>query len=94
MSRIHSIVVGAFEANCWIIEGHSNQVIIIDPGDDAPRIAEQIRRNSWTVSAWIATHGHMDHVCALAELAGTFPAPVAIHTADATWAFSKTVDQP
>jgi glyoxylase-like metal-dependent hydrolase (beta-lactamase superfamily II) len=94
MSRIHAIVVGPFEVNCWVIEGDSRQVIIIDPGDEAARIAGQIRRNNWTVSAWIATHGHMDHLCALAELATTFPAPIAIHPADKVWAFSGSNAMP
>lgn len=94
MWRVHSLVVGAFEVNCWIVEGDSSQVIVLDPGEDAKRIEDMIRRHHWTVSAWIVTHGHIDHLSALAELADTFPAPVAIHAADAVWAFSSDNAMP
>lgn len=88
--KIIPIVVGAFQVNCYIVAAGGPQALVIDPGDDAGQIAVALRERKLTVAAYLITHGHMDHVGALAELTRCFPAPVAIHPADASWAFTPT----
>lgn len=86
--KIHTIVVGAFDVNCLVIQGEGNRALVVDPGADAERIADFLRGQSLTVDGWVLTHGHADHLSVLAPLARLFPAPVAMHPKDAAWAFT------
>lgn len=87
--KIETITVGAFEVNCFILHGSGDQVLVVDPGGDAERIAETLVRQKVSVAAWLLTHGHADHLSALSALVRDFPAPVCMHPLDAGWAFSS-----
>jgi len=87
--RIETIVVGAFDVNCLVLNGTENRAVVVDPGADAQRIAHYLREQNLTVDGWVLTHGHADHLSALAPLARQFPAPVAMHPQDAAWAFTS-----
>lgn len=86
-TRIRTFVLGEFEANCFVLIRDSN-AIVVDPGDDPDTLAAFIDSRHLTVSAFLLTHGHMDHVSAVGPLSRQFSAPVHIHSADLTWAFS------
>lgn len=86
--KIITIVVGAFQVNCYLVVSDSGQAIVIDPGEDAGIIGTTLRQHKLTVAAYLITHGHMDHVGGLAEVARLFPAPILMHPDDAAWAFS------
>jgi hydroxyacylglutathione hydrolase len=86
--KIETITVGAFEVNCYILHGTGNRVLIADPGDEAERILDILAAQNLSVSAYLLTHGHADHLSALAPLVQRFPAPVCMHPSDAAWAFS------
>ena len=92
--NITAIPVGAFEVNCWILSDTRRNAIIIDPGADAPLIEDTIKKKRLNISGYLITHGHMDHVSALAALSTTYPAPIRMHPSDATWAFSPTNQMP
>ena len=92
--NIQPLVVGPFDVNCLILHGTANRVLIVDPGEDADRIAETLRSQSLQVTAYLLTHGHADHLGALAALTEQFPAPVLVHAADAAWAFSPVNQIP
>ena len=64
-----SLTVGLFASNCHILwhEGR-HDALVIDPGDEAPRIAATLRENRLKNSLYLLTHGHMDHVSGLADL--------------------------
>jgi len=87
--KIETVRVGAFEVNCYVVWGPQNAALVIDPGADAPRILGAIATHGLTVAAYLLTHGHMDHVGALAELYDKHPAPIGIHPDDSRWAFSE-----
>ncbi|HMO50600.1 MAG TPA: MBL fold metallo-hydrolase [Kiritimatiellia bacterium] len=95
MVHIETLVVSLFDSNCFVIR-HEDQdkALVVDPGDDAPQIIEYLRTNGLTVAAHLITHGHVDHVSALADLVAAFPAPVAMHPADARWAFTERAAFP
>lgn len=86
--QVIPIVVGAFQVNCYLAVSDGGQALVLDPGEDAGQIAVALRERKLSVAAYLITHGHMDHLGALAELMRQFPAPVAMHPADAAWAFS------
>jgi glyoxylase-like metal-dependent hydrolase (beta-lactamase superfamily II) len=67
------------DANTWII-GDDEEVIVIDPGEDAAAVLEKVGERE--VLAVICTHGHAAHVSAAVEVAERDEAPVALHPAD------------
>ncbi|WP_300610568.1 MBL fold metallo-hydrolase [Trebonia sp.] len=67
------------EHNAWII-GDDEEVIVIDPGEDAAGVLEIVADRE--ILAVICTHGHATHVAAAVEVAGRDEAPVALHPAD------------
>jgi len=79
--------VGPFQTNCIWIEGHSPQTLIVDPGAESDRLLARLRKEKKIPAAYLLTHGHMDHLHALADLADAFPAPILIHPLDLAWAF-------
>jgi glyoxylase-like metal-dependent hydrolase (beta-lactamase superfamily II) len=69
----------ATEANTWIV-GDDDEVIVIDPGEDAAGVLEMVGDRE--ILAVICTHGHASHVAAAVEVADRDEAPVALHPAD------------
>jgi len=72
-------VAEASEANAWLI-GDDEEVIVIDPGEDAGSVLEQVGDRE--ILAVICTHGHASHVAAAVEVAERDEAQVALHQAD------------
>lgn len=63
--NIETVVVGDLETNCYLIV-KDNEVIIIDPGDEADKIKSAIGDRK--VVGIIITHYHFDHIGALEEI--------------------------
>jgi glyoxylase-like metal-dependent hydrolase (beta-lactamase superfamily II) len=77
------ITVGAFQENCYLYAcPQTLEAVIIDPGDEAPRILERIQELKFVPRYIINTHGHIDHICAIDEVSEVYPVPLAIHPAD------------
>ena len=74
--KIDCLVVGAFQVNCFILSGVDGLALVVDPGGDPDRIREFLDARGLTPAAYLLTHGHCDHVSALAELHTALPAPV------------------
>ena len=90
-----SLTVGLFASNCHILrDSKSSQAVVIDPGDEAPRLSATLREHHLRPAVYLLTHGHMDHVSGLAELAAQMPAPIALHPIDARWAFTDVNAAP
>src|ERR687897_2768403 len=66
--EVRTFTVGPVQENCHIArrEG-SAEAIVIDPGEEAPRLIEAVR--DLEVAAILLTHTHFDHVGAVAPLA-------------------------
>jgi glyoxylase-like metal-dependent hydrolase (beta-lactamase superfamily II) len=67
------------ETNAWLI-GDDEEVIVIDPGEDADSVLEQVGDRE--VLAVICTHAHASHMAAAIEVAERDEAPVALHRSD------------
>lgn len=87
--NIEFLTVGPFAANCAIVWKHPQQALVIDPGSDAADIETALLKYGLTVTAYLLTHGHADHISALAKLHAERPAPIHIHPADLEWCFSS-----
>jgi hydroxyacylglutathione hydrolase len=81
---IHEVIpVGLLQCNCSILGDRATaDAIVVDPGDDAERILEILRRYRLNVRAIVSTHTHIDHVGGLAALHRATKAPVLFHEAD------------
>jgi glyoxylase-like metal-dependent hydrolase (beta-lactamase superfamily II) len=69
--------VGAVQENCFLVWADGgDRAVIVDPGEEAPRLLEAIEDASLTLEAILLTHTHFDHVGAVAPLARATNAPV------------------
>ena len=67
------------DGTAWVV-GDDDEVIVIDPGEDAAGVLEAIGDRE--ILAVICTHGHASHVTAAIEVAERDESPVALHPAD------------
>jgi hydroxyacylglutathione hydrolase len=69
--------VGPLAENCWIVHGEgSDRALVVDPGDEAPRLIAALEELGLETEAILLTHTHFDHVGAVAPLARHTGAPV------------------
>ncbi len=81
--RVYVMEVGPLAVNAYIVEHtESRKAVVIDPGDDGEEILGQIAGLGVTVDKILLTHGHFDHVGAVARIREKTGAPVYIHPAD------------
>jgi glyoxylase-like metal-dependent hydrolase (beta-lactamase superfamily II) len=80
--QIQRLKVGPWPMNGYLVRcPATGQVAIVDPGGDASTILQAV--GDAPVCCILLTHGHRDHVGALAEIRQATGAPVGIHPADA-----------
>src|SRR5437764_2342587 len=77
------VTVGIFQENCYLYAcPQTLEAVIIDPGDEAERILQQIRELQLIPKYIINTHGHIDHIAAIDAVSAVYPVPLAIHLDD------------
>ena len=80
---IISLIVGFFQENAYLVRARGgDEGLIVDPGDEADRILEAVRRTGLRPTAIVSTHGHLDHVGAAAELQEALGLPFWLHADD------------
>ena len=84
--KVLSLMVGPIMTNCYILCDEEARVCaVIDPGDEAERIAAMVASSGCTPIMILLTHGHFDHCTGVAGLLEKWPElPVYIHTGDVT----------
>ena len=81
---LKTLVTGPFATNCYILGSESSREgMIIDPGDEAREILKSVEDLGLDIKVIVLTHGHLDHIGALKEVAEATGAEVAIHRSDA-----------
>jgi hydroxyacylglutathione hydrolase len=69
--------VAPIGTNCYVVRRPgANEAVVVDPGGEAPRILLVLEEMGARCAAILITHGHWDHVGAVAELAEATSAPV------------------
>ena len=82
--KIQTIPVGQLMTNCYLLCDENAKVCaVVDPGDEAQRIADAVEHSGCTLQYVLLTHGHYDHFTGLAGLLEKYDVPVYIHPADA-----------
>jgi hydroxyacylglutathione hydrolase len=75
--EVRSFTVGPVQENCYLVRrAGSDRAVIVDPGEEAPRLLEAIEQLGVTLEAILLTHTHFDHVGAVAPVARATGAPV------------------
>jgi hydroxyacylglutathione hydrolase len=83
MLKIQSFVTGPVQENAYLLYAEGGQeAVLIDPGDEAARLEKEARALGLQVKLILATHGHFDHVGAVAAVAQAFGSRFAMHAGD------------
>jgi hydroxyacylglutathione hydrolase len=91
-AELYKLEVGPWPVNAYlVVDKNTRSSAIIDPGADLPAIL--VKAAGTQVVAILVTHGHPDHVGALAEAKAATGAPVYLHPAEAE-KFGLLYDKP
>lgn len=67
--EIAVLTVGPVQTNCYIVNKKgSSACIVVDPGEDAEKIAGYIEKKGLKNEGILLTHGHFDHITGVSEL--------------------------
>jgi glyoxylase-like metal-dependent hydrolase (beta-lactamase superfamily II) len=78
--QVEPLIVGPLFSNCYIIYDDKKKLgAVIDPGDEADDILEAVKNLGIKIKFILATHGHFDHVGAVAPLKKEFDAEFLAH---------------
>lgn len=81
--EITKLTLGLYQTNCYLVHTPgSDRCCIIDPGYEPEKILEKLQALGLHPDAILLTHGHFDHVGAVAELAAETDCAVYISAAD------------
>lgn len=77
--HVKALVVSPYEENCYLLwNEETTQGVVIDPGDEAPRISAAIKAAGFEPQAILLTHAHSDHIGAVDEIRDEFKIPLYI----------------
>jgi glyoxylase-like metal-dependent hydrolase (beta-lactamase superfamily II) len=86
MLVVRSAVVGPFAMNAWLAAcSETGEALLVDPGDEIPRVLALRQPEGFRVGRIFLTHGHVDHVAGAAAARAATGAPVTIHRDDEPW---------
>jgi hydroxyacylglutathione hydrolase len=77
---LEMLTVGPFQENCYLIGDEASGVgAVVDPGDEAARIAMAVEQTGLEIGSIIVTHAHIDHVGGVTALVDEYACPVLMH---------------
>ena len=75
--------VGLLQCNCTILgDETSREAIVIDPGDEIPRIVATLAKHGLSVKQILVTHAHIDHIAGAQSLKQLTGAPILYNQRD------------
>ena len=81
MVRIHTLVVGQLQTNCYILQSQSH-ALLVDPGDEPERILRHLKNLPVSPDKIVATHTHFDHILGVDAIRTELRIPFLIHQSD------------
>jgi hydroxyacylglutathione hydrolase len=81
---VEGFALGMWETNCYIFgDLELASAVVVDPGQDgAAFVRERLAARGVRCEALLLTHGHIDHIWAVPELARDLDCPVLLHPDD------------
>ena len=68
---VRTLTVGPLQENCFLVRADADaaSAVMVDPGEEAPRLLAAIDEAGVTLEAILLTHCHFDHIGAVAPVA-------------------------
>jgi len=80
---VRGITVGLLEENCWLVmDETSRDAVLVDPGDEGPRLIAALDAEQAELRAIWLTHAHFDHLGAIAHIIRERRVPIWVHPLD------------
>lgn len=80
--HVFQIPMHTFASNCYVVESEKKTAAVIDPGNESAKIIATLKEKGITPVMILLTHGHFDHVGAVADLIAEFGCKVMISKED------------
>jgi hydroxyacylglutathione hydrolase len=80
---ITALTVGPFAENCYLVsDAASREAVLVDPGDEAPRLVRAVEQAGAKLQAIWLTHAHLDHIGGIAGVRSAWNVPIHLHPLD------------
>jgi glyoxylase-like metal-dependent hydrolase (beta-lactamase superfamily II) len=80
---LQRLTLGPLQENVYVVgDEATKECMVVDPGNEGNKILEEVERLGLKASLIVITHGHVDHVGAIALVKERTGAKYAIHPAD------------
>jgi glyoxylase-like metal-dependent hydrolase (beta-lactamase superfamily II) len=80
---VHQLSVGPLQVNCFVVSCQkTHEAMVIDPGEEGPRILHLAESNGLDVKKVVNTHGHFDHIGANQPVKEATGATLMLHKED------------
>ena len=73
---LERIPVGAIGTICYLVSNAAGETVLIDPGAEPDKILKRLQDKERTPVAILLTHGHYDHIEAIANIKEHYDIPV------------------
>jgi hydroxyacylglutathione hydrolase len=79
------IPLGPLQTNCYVLTEEDGSCLVIDPGEEGPKLQHWLREKKLSPIAILLTHAHFDHIGAVDFIRNQYSIPVYIHTRESKW---------
>ena len=78
---VQTLTLGPAQTNCYLVGAEPlREAVVIDPGWAADIILAEARSAELTIKAILLTHGHFDHIGAVADVKEALQVPLIAHS--------------